>query len=133
MKNKFVKSAIITLGAMMISAVITLIFNLVLPLPRLLYGHMPNTALGIVMRLIDVTFKAISIFAAFFIVKRLTGDQQPIGKVFILSVGTALVTEFLLPIVFLFIHLPAILSYIIPFAATYTCVLVGSMIFGLSE
>lgn len=131
MKNKFVKSAIITLGALMISSVITLIFNLVLP--RFLNVNMINTALGIVLRLIYVTFKAISIFAAFFIVKLLTGDQQPIGKVFILSVCTALVTEFLLPIVFLFIHLPAILSYIIPIAATYTCVLVGSMIFGISE
>ena len=131
MKNKFVKSAIITLGAMMISFVIALIFNLVLP--RFLNVHTINTAFAIVIRLINVTFEAISIFAAFFIVKLLTGDEQPIGKVFILSVGTALVTAFLLPIVFSFIHLPVILSSIISIAATYTCVLVGSMIFGLSE
>ena len=131
MKNKFVKSAIITLGAMMISFVISLIFNLVLP--RFLNVHMINTAFAIVIRLINVTFEAISIFAAFFIVKLLTGDQQPIGKVFILSVCTALVTAFLLPIVFSFINLPAILSSIISIAAMYACILVGSMVFGLSE
>ena len=131
MKNKFVKSAIITLGALMISFVISLIFNFILS--RFLNIHMINTAFGIVLRLINVTFEAISIFAAFFIVKLLTGDQQPIGKVFILSVGTALVTAFLLPIVFSLIQFHVILSSIISIAATYTCVLVGSMIFGLSE
>ena len=131
MNNKFVKSGLITLGAYMISFILSLVLNLILSFFfKVITG---GPALAIILRIFGITYYIISIVAAFFIVGMLSGSQAPMGKVIVLAVGTALITAFLLPIVLSLIELPSIVSTILSFVAMYACILVGSTVLGISE
>lgn len=132
MRNKFVKSAIVTLGALMIAFIINLVLNFILS--RVFNTYMfGSPAFRIILMGVDVLVKTVAVLAGFFVVGMLSGEKQPMGKVIILSLGSAIVTNVLLPIVFSFLAFPRILTSIISIVALYICILVGSMVFGLSE